>query len=98
MRIMIVTFVLMLFSSGTFAVEDGCEVKVNKLKAEVIAEEFLAKQVWSDQYFTEAEHVTQVNCEWLVWFKNVNWKIIKPSRGKVSVNKKSGEPQWIPSK
>ena len=92
----ILAVLLILLSS--FAVsEEACIENISESQAIGIAETFLSNQKWKNQFHQKAEYTTELGCIWVVWFKNVKWQTIKPSRGKISISKQSGEAIWLPS-
>ena len=75
-----------------------CNKNVTESKAIELAEIFLSKQEWKAQYHEKAEKIQALDCKWIVSFKNIRWKEIKPSRGKVIVSMETGNIVWLPLK
>lgn len=75
-----------------------CKKNITENEAIVIAEKYLSEQDWNNQFQKKAEKSSMLNCEWIVWFKNVKWEEVKPSRGKVSVSIETGKVIWLPSR
>lgn len=87
---------LAVFSTGQAS---GCEETISKSEAKKLAAAYLKEQPWAGQYLQNPDRVTSDDhgCEWIVWFKNVNWRELKPATGQIGVSKESGEIRWLPS-
>ena len=66
--------------------------------AKHIAIEFLGNQETKNQYIVESAMVDiegSSENSWLVYFKHINWENQRPSHGIVSVNRSTGEANWM---
>ena len=98
-KIVLIQLVLLLACSNAFILaKDHCNIIITEEEAIVIATDFFSKQAWSEQFIFPAESISHYKCEWVVEFKNVHWKEVKPSRGGISVNMENGLAKWLPRK
>ena len=96
MKIFLLPLVL-LISSLQVTAEDSCERKVQDDGARKAAINFLSYDGHVDEYERYPESTIEVGCFWIVSFKHKDWQARKPSHGKVSVHKTTGEAKWLPS-
>ncbi|QFT54462.1 hypothetical protein FIU95_07835 [Microbulbifer sp. THAF38] len=88
----------LLISSFQALAEESCERNVQDDGARKAAISFLSRQEYVDEYERYPESTIESGCFWIVSFKHKDWKTRKPSRGKVSVHKTTGETKWLPSR
>jgi hypothetical protein len=94
-RLAVFIIIIMFFSCTTIEKEN----LITEEEAIQIAIKYLKQLKYDDRYIIDSavcEYDDETN--YMISFKHINWKNRKPSEGIISVDKKTGEPKWIPLK